>query len=186
MRFYAWINSGGKIKHHGISSLSSFVDESKIVDSDVGGEVSDPAPILVSLEVHVSVLPPLFGPPVLENPGVFGVPDEEHGVVDGLRGAERVVVDAVVVELESVWAGVDGDWQRAHGGQSGLQGRLVVGREHGPTADVHFGQARHVPAQRLAGRVRVVLGQHQAVQLQVVEGVPQRPAFASQVTYRGH
>ena len=88
--------------------------------------------VVVSPHLDVALVPPVLGPAVLHQPvvvvgvGVSPVAHSQHSVVQLAGAAVRVVVDTVVVKLEAVLAGVDGDGDGSQPGHGGLQSVLVT------------------------------------------------------------
>ena len=88
--------------------------------------------VFVPPHLDVALVSPVGAPAVLHQPVVV-VGDRviaeahcQHSVVKVRGAAAGLIVDAVIVELEAVIAGVDGDAGWSHAGHSGLQGQLIT------------------------------------------------------------
>lgn len=104
--------------------------------------VGQAAHVLAACDVHVTAVAPPSAPPVLQDPRVLRVADQQHRMVDRLRAARvRIVIHPVAVQLKRFRAGVDRHGDGADVRDGRLHGALVARRQHVPRGDLGDGQA---------------------------------------------
>lgn len=89
---------------------------SKILNNCVCSVICNAAHILISFYFHVAVLTPATAPPIFQYPIVGRVTDGQHCVIDLGRCTRRIIINAMRIQLECLWAGINRNGNRAHRG----------------------------------------------------------------------
>lgn len=77
------------------------------LNNRICSKVTNTTQIRSSFQAHITTLSPILTPPILQDPVLFRVANQEHCVVQGLWNARRIIVDTIAVQLEGPWRSIN-------------------------------------------------------------------------------